>query len=599
MGLKLTYEFVKEQFAKREYKLLETEYINCSTKMRYICSIHPDEIQTIDYDHLKQGCGCKKCGTAKRANARKLDFDVVKNAFIEKGYTLLDTTYINSKTKMKYVCNKHSDITQEMSYEALRGGIRCRLCSKESYSQKRKLPYEYIKQQFNLKGYTLLSENYEGCEQKLQFMCNTHTDIIQEVSWAKFVHGQGCHLCTLERIHHEKALSYDYVKNEFTTRGYTLLEEKYNNAREKMAFICNKHPETTQYITYNQLQQGGGCKKCHNYKRYTYEEVKDVFDSLNYDLLDLSYQRYNKKMQYRCRKHSGEVQEITLGSILHGGRCKYCTGKGTSYPEQFLYYMLLQHFSGAQNRCCINNLEYDMYIPEIRCAIEYDGYYYHQNKDNHNVKIENCKSENIFFIRVIESKEESAISVDNNNIYIRSSSSRSVKSLEKLYHIILQLINQYYLINLLPVSIEQDINLLILKRLKGAEKEKSLIEEFPELAQEWNYEKNKNLIPEYFTKGSTDNVWWVCSSCGHEWKANIDNRVKGKGCSECNSVKRRIVQLSNNKKYIEEFESLSAAARSVNVSPSGIWAACNFHHKCHGYYWMYKEDYEEWIRLAE
>lgn len=500
---------------------------------------------------------------------------------------------------MEYICNKHPDVVQKISYENLRDGGGCCFCGKESYSQKRKLSYEYVSQQFKLRGYTLLSEHYDGCNSKLQFVCDAHLNIVQEISWSKFQSGRGCHLCALESLHDKRALSYEYVSEEFSKRDYTLLEVEYNNAQEKMAFICNKHPETIQYITYNQLQQGIGCKICHKYKRYNYEEVKDIFDSLEYDLMETAYQGYNKKMRYVCRKHPSVTQEITLSSILRGGRCKYCTGKGTSYPEQFLYYILSQHFDDIKNRHHINNLEYDIYIPEINCAIEYDGYYYHQSKDNHDLKLKNCESENIFFIRIVELKNINTISLNNNQIYIGSNLSRSVKSLEKLYNTILQLINKHYALNILPINIPFDVNILILKRLKGLEKEQSISVQFPELAKEWNYEKNKNLLPEYFTKGSTDSVWWICSKCGNEWKAKIDNRVKSRGCPKCNSVKRSVVKLNDRKEYIEEFESLSAAARSENTQPHNIWAACNFHHKSCNYYWMYKEDYEQWIRLQE
>ena len=34
---KLTYEFVKEQFEKEGYTLLSEKYINCFTKLDYIC----------------------------------------------------------------------------------------------------------------------------------------------------------------------------------------------------------------------------------------------------------------------------------------------------------------------------------------------------------------------------------------------------------------------------------------------------------------------------------------------------------------------------------------------------------------------------------
>ena len=48
----------------------------------------------------------------------------------------------------------------------------------------------------------------------------------------------------------------------------------------------------------------------------------------------------------------------------------------------------------------------------------------------------------------------------------------------------------------------------------------------PELAQEWNYEKNFPLTPQDYITGSNKLVWWKCAK-GHEWKASIANRIKG------------------------------------------------------------------------
>ena len=54
----------------------------------------------------------------------------------------------------------------------------------------------------------------------------------------------------------------------------------------------------------------------------------------------------------------------------------------------------------------------------------------------------------------------------------------------------------------------------------------------PNLAKEWNYEKNGILKPECFTANSGQKVWWRCSQ-GHEWQAVIINRNQGKGCPYC------------------------------------------------------------------
>lgn len=55
----------------------------------------------------------------------------------------------------------------------------------------------------------------------------------------------------------------------------------------------------------------------------------------------------------------------------------------------------------------------------------------------------------------------------------------------------------------------------------------------PELALEWNYEKNDTLTPSAVKAGSNKKVWWICSE-GHEWPATIASRaINGNGCPYC------------------------------------------------------------------
>lgn len=57
----------------------------------------------------------------------------------------------------------------------------------------------------------------------------------------------------------------------------------------------------------------------------------------------------------------------------------------------------------------------------------------------------------------------------------------------------------------------------------------------PNLADEWNYDKNKSMPEEVFSQSNTD-VWWKCKQ-GHEWKAKVSNRFYGKGCPYCSGRK--------------------------------------------------------------
>ena len=53
---------------------------------------------------------------------------------------------------------------------------------------------------------------------------------------------------------------------------------------------------------------------------------------------------------------------------------------------------------------------------------------------------------------------------------------------------------------------------------------------FPDVAAEWDFEKNGNLCPEQFFAGSRYKVWWKCSRCGESWQETIARRTVGGGC---------------------------------------------------------------------
>ena len=61
---------------------------------------------------------------------------------------------------------------------------------------------------------------------------------------------------------------------------------------------------------------------------------------------------------------------------------------------------------------------------------------------------------------------------------------------------------------------------------------------YPNIAKEWNYEKNGDLKPEQFTWGSGQKIWWKCLKCGNEWKTAIRDRTKGTICPRCASIER-------------------------------------------------------------
>lgn len=62
--------------------------------------------------------------------------------------------------------------------------------------------------------------------------------------------------------------------------------------------------------------------------------------------------------------------------------------------------------------------------------------------------------------------------------------------------------------------------------------ENSLAALCPDLAREWDAEKNEPLTPKQVTSGTDRKVWWK-GPCGHIWRSSVASRVAGAGCPYC------------------------------------------------------------------
>lgn len=67
-----------------------------------------------------------------------------------------------------------------------------------------------------------------------------------------------------------------------------------------------------------------------------------------------------------------------------------------------------------------------------------------------------------------------------------------------------------------------------------------LLTKNPELAVEWDYEKNTKLTPSELSPFSHKKVWWKCSNCGNSWQAVVKNRTYGTHCPVCSRNKRKM-----------------------------------------------------------
>ncbi len=109
---------------------------------------------------------------------------------------------------------------------------------------------------------------------------------------------------------------------------------------------------------------------------------------------------------------------------------------------------------------------------------------------------------------------------------------------------------------------------------------------YPELLSEWDYERNKDVLPNSVTPGSDKKVWWKCSCCGYKWSINIYKRVAGNGCPVCVG-----------KKVLVGYNDLATTAphiaqewnydKNTNIQPTSVtknsnkkvWWKCKYGHE--------------------
>jgi len=110
----------------------------------------------------------------------------------------------------------------------------------------------------------------------------------------------------------------------------------------------------------------------------------------------------------------------------------------------------------------------------------------------------------------------------------------------------------------------------------------------PKLAKEWHPAKNGNLTPKDITAGNNKKVWWQCKN-GHEWRAIIAYRARGKGCPYCAGKlvsKERNLKVLNPKLSEQWHPTKNGDLIPKNILPGSkkkVWWQCKKGHEWKAY----------------
>lgn len=241
-----------------------------------------------------------------------------------------------------------------------------------------------------------------------------------------------------------------------------------------------------------------------------------------------------KKVWWLCQT-CGNSWQATVNSRVKGGSCPHCWHSNhTSFPEQAIYYYVQKLYTNALNRYkaeFLGRMELDIYIPELRWGIEYDGKAWH--KENKRIseqkKYKLCKKEGIKLIRIRE--QMAPIGSEISDIEFGIVKFNDKESLEET---IKDLINRINFTNKsISINLDRDENEI--RSLYQGKIKNSLLDSYPNVAKEWHPTKNGLLKPDNFNAGSEYKAWWICSTCGYEWETSIKQRTGKKlhNCPQC------------------------------------------------------------------
>ena len=397
----------------------------------------------------------------------------------------------------------------------------------------------------------------------------------------------GCPFCTgrftisgendLQTVNPSLANEWNYKKNNGLTPNNVL-----PNSNKKVWWICGKGHEWQ--ATISNRNNGNGCPYCAG--QYIIKGENDL-QTVNPALAnEWNYEKNNgltpadvtpnsnKKVWWKCSK--GHEWQATINNRNRGNGCPVCDSeRKTSFPEYVLAYYLEKYDLGVVHSYKGKGYELDIYIPSKRIAIEYDGYYWHKSKTKKDLeKNQKCKKDGIKLYRIREGLpplKEGSI-----DYIVQKDQKNLSKVLEKI------------LSEIIGANIVVDLksDTIAIENLREfTEKERSVLLSNPEIAQEWNYERNGNLKPEHFAPNSNKKVWWKCGS-GHEWQATIVNRNKGRKCPYCSGKKvlkgYNDLQTVNPALAKEWNHEKNNGLSSTEVTPSSnkkVWWRCSEGHE--------------------
>src|SRR5574343_512748 len=158
-----------------------------------------------------------------------------------------------------------------------------------------KLSQEFVSNAFTEAGCQLL-DHYTKNSTPMKYRCSCGN--ISTICWKSFRRGSRCLKCA-----GKEKKTIEFIKEEVSNRGYTLLSNEYINAFSELELMCSKGHIFISF--WNNIQQNRGCPECgvekiKNALKLDIEEVRKIFREKGCELLENTYKNNYQKLKYKC-----------------------------------------------------------------------------------------------------------------------------------------------------------------------------------------------------------------------------------------------------------------------------------------------------------
>lgn len=306
-----------------------------------------------------------------------------------------------------------------------------------------------------------------------------------------------------------------------------LPEIKDNFGKDRHVESIPQTPEESVYYQYPNLRN--------EFIRFTEPKysnltLKDVKSGCNY------------KTEFKCNTCGHKWITMLENRTKNHTGCIYCCKTNISFPEKYIFYCLKQVNNNLQENYRISNsqnLEFDMYDPKLKLAIEFSSGMYHQSRiDEDENKLEYALSQNIRLIRIWQLSSAKQVDKLKKDEYIVPDK-RSINGVSDL-NIVIDDICQQYTLDQSLIDRQAAQSIAFIRTNQNPLEGQSLKDQYPNLCRDWDYTKNGVIRPEMLNPHSGIRVHWKCIYCGKEWTQQIDNRTAADkslraGCKTCNT----------------------------------------------------------------